>query len=180
MTEKKFNPLVDTVKPQVRQSFDLAPDPEPAPVMDTTTPAVAKKEPRRFDLNDLPRYADALYPKLKARYPNVNERMYGGWVRGCINDNACHFVCIDAPNGEPGAAGMAFLMHDPLDPVPYANILFVIGEESVRIAIYEKIIKWAREANAKEIRLKDELTDLAFKKIREGVSEHVTLVLDLR
>lgn len=176
----KFNPLTDTVQAKSHQSFDLAPDPEPAVKLDTTTPAVAYREPRRFDLNDLPRYAEALLPRLKELYPHVNERMYGGWIRGCINDNACHFVCIDAPDGAPGAAGMAFVMHDPLDPVPYVNVLFVIGEEAVRVSIYEKIVKWSREVNAKEVRVRDEVIDPAFKKVKGEVYEHMTFILDLR
>lgn len=180
MAKDKFNPLTDAVKPQVRQSFDLAPDPIVEVKLDTTTPAVAPKEPRRFDLNDLPRYADALYPRLKTIYPHINERMYGGWVRGCINDNACLFLCIDAQNGAPGAAGMAFVMHDPLDPVPYVNVLFVIGEDSVRADIYKKIVKWSRELNAKEVRVSDLTQDVLFKEVNEAVVEMTTYVLDLR
>ena len=177
MAKDKFNPLTDTVKSLPRQSFDLAPDPEPYAVLDSTTPALAPKEPRRFDLNDLPRYADALYPKLKQLYPHIHDRMYGGWVRGCINDNACLFLSIDAPNGEPGAAGMAFIMHDPLDPVPYVNVLFAIGHEDVRVAIYEKIVKWARELSAKEVRVCG-MEDPAFKKMA-GVFEQTAYVLAL-
>lgn len=177
MAKDKFNPLTDVVKPLVRQSFDLAPDPVEAEKLDTTTPAVPPKEPRRFELGDLPRYADALYPKLKQLYPHINDRMYGGWVRGCIQDNACLFLCIDAPDGAPGAAGMAFVAHDPLDPVPYVNILFVIGEESIRVKFYEKVVKWARDLNAKEVR--DALGDVAFKKVAAEVEERLIHVFTL-
>jgi hypothetical protein len=168
-----FNPLTDSVKSasKSRESFDLAPDPTPLPVLDTTTPAVAKKEPRRFTLGDLPRYADALYPKLKEIFPHINDRMYGGWIRGCINDNSCFFVCIDAEQNE-GAAGMAFIGHDPLSPVPFIDVLFVIGLESVRIDMYKKIVKWAGEVGAKEIR--NRLEDKAF--IKLGKSEALATI----
>ena len=91
----KFNPLTDTVKPleKSKQSFDLAPDPEPSQEFDTTTPAIVYRAPRRFTLGDLPRYADGLYPHLKKLFPHINDRMYGGWIRGCINDNSCLFIC---------------------------------------------------------------------------------------
>ena len=173
----KFNPLADAVvpTPKSRESFDLAPDPVPSAVLDTTTPAVAKKEPRRFTLGDLPRYADALYPRLKQLFPHINDRMYGGWIRGCINDNSCFFVCIDAAQDE-GAAGMAFIGHDPLSPVPFVDVLFAIGLEPVRVEMFKKIVKWAGEIGAKEIRLR--LEDKAFAKVGK-VEERVTPVIVL-
>ena len=174
---EKFNPLTDVVKPQVHQSFELAPDPVEPEKFDTTTPAVPLKEPRRFDLNDLPRYAEALYPKLKQLYPHVNDRMYGGWLRGCINDNSCLFLAIDAPDGAKGAACMAFIRHDPLDPVPYVQILFAIGEDAVRLAMYERIAKWGRDMSAKEVRYTT--IDDIFKDVKGDVEEVVNYVLDL-
>lgn len=156
---KTFNPLTDTVEPlKSRQSFDLAPDPEPTSALDTTTPAVAFKEPRRFTLGDLPRYADVLYDRLKGLFPHINAHMYGGWLRGCISDNSCYFTCIDAESGT-GAAGMAFIRHDPLNPVPHVEVLFVIGENSVRVAMYQKIITWAKDVGAHEVRVRDAVAD---------------------
>lgn len=161
----KFNPITESVEaPKSRPSFDLAPDPAPAPEFDTTTPAVAKREPRRFDLGDLPRYADVLYPRLKELYPHINQVMYGGWIRGSIENNSCLFLCIDAPDDEGGAAGMAFIMHDPLDPVPYVDVLFVLGEESVYLEIHKRILKWAGEVGAKEVRIRADLDEGAAKK----------------
>ncbi len=177
----KFNPLTDTVKslPKIKQSLELAPDPEPAQVFDTKTPAVAFKAPRRFTLGDLPRYADVLYPRLKDLFPHINDRMYGGWLRGCINDNSCLFVCIDAEQNA-GAAGMAFIGRDPLNPVPFVDVLFVIGVDDVRIAIYQKVMQWAKELGATEVRVRDVVADGVLSKI-PGVSprEQITVVLDV-
>lgn len=177
----KFNPLTDTVKPLLKskQSFDLAPDPEPVAKLDTTTLAVALKEPRRFTLGDLPRYADALYPRLKDLFPHINDRMYGGWIRGCINDNSCLFICIDAEIGE-GAAGMAFIGRDPLNPVPFVDVLFVIGADEVRVGIYQKIMTWAKELGAHEVRVRALVADEVLKKIPGVEPRYVTdVVLDI-
>lgn len=180
MTEK-FNPLTDTVKPlpKSKQSLDLAPDPEPAQIFDTTTPAVPLKAPRRFTLGDLPRYADALYPHLKRLFPHINDRMYGGWLRGCINDNSCLFVCIDAEVGK-GAAGMAFIGRDPLNPVPFVDVLFVIGADEVRVGIYQKIMAWAKELDAMEVKVRALVADEVLKKI-PGVEsrEEIIVILDV-
>ena len=174
---QKFNPLTDTVVVKSHQSFDLAPDLEPAKELDTTTSAIANQEPRRFDLNDLPYYADRLYPRLKNLFPHINDRMYGGWIRGCINDNACLFLCTDVKEGQGGVCGMAFVRHDPLDPVPYVQILFVIGEDAVRLAMYERIAKWGRDMGAKEVRYST--IDDTFKEVKGGVEESVNYVLVL-
>jgi len=167
------------VKTKSRQSFDAPAEPEVAPKLDTVTPAVPLKEPRRFDLNDLPRYADVLYPRLKELFPYINDRMYGGWIRGCISDNACLFLCIDAPDGQGGAACMAFIAHDPLNPVPYVDVLFVLGKEEIRVHMYRKIMKWAKELGARQVRVREAGVSDVVKQVSESAYEHKTVILPI-
>lgn len=176
---QKFNPLTDTVKPISKQSFELAPDPVPEIELDTKTPAVDYREPRRFTLGDLPRYADALYPHLKRLFPHINDRMYGGWIRGCINDNSCLFICI-TDDTDQGAVGMAFIGRDPLNPVPFVDVLFVIGSNDVRVHIYQKIMKWGQEIGAHEVRIRELVADEVLDMIPDvKPRESLTVILDI-
>ena len=172
--KKTFNPLIDDVKPLSRQSFELAPEPEKNVELDTTTPAFVYREPRRFTLADLPRYADSLYGVLRDMFPGIHERMYQSWLSGCINDNSCLFLCIDAPDGAPGAACMAFFRHDPLMPQPYAHVVFVVGLGEVRKQMYERVVKWAREAGCKEVRAFTVLDEDTLKDIKGVSFEKIT------
>ena len=128
----------------IKQSLEPPPAPEPKRVFDTTTPA--ETTVHRFTLNDLPRYADKLYPHLKERFPHLHERMYGSWLRSCITDNATFFVCGNA------TVAMAKMVHDPLDPRPMVDVVFCLGDESEFVPIYKEMLRWAKDLGAPEMR----------------------------
>lgn len=130
-----------------RQSLEPPPETAPSPEFDTTTPV--NMSVRRFTLNDLPRYADKLYPHLKERFPHLHERMYGGWLRSCIDDNATFFVCGNA------TVAMAKMIHDPLDPRPMVEVVFCLGAQEEFIGMYKEMLRWAKDLGAPEVRARD-------------------------
>lgn len=134
---------------KIMQSTEVATEVEKVQVFDTETPALTDTTPRRFDLSDLPRYADKLYPILKKIFPHINDRMYGGWLRGCIVDNACHFVTIE------GGVAMAQVINDPLDPRPVVSVTFNLGTKAHWLILYQEMVRWGKDIGAKEIRIRD-------------------------
>lgn len=145
MAEANFNPL-DRVK--MRQSHEAAPPPAPPKEFDTTTPV--KVDVRRFSLNDLPRYADKLYPVLKEIFPHLHQGMYGGWLRSCITDNASFFIVGKA------TVAMAKMINDPLDPRPVVQLVFCFGDLAEFKGMYEEMLRWAKDVGAREARLQSE------------------------
>lgn len=150
-----FNPLKQLAQRKAKKAEDMAslqqsvePAPEPAPPQefDTYTPATTDKTPRRFDLGDLPRYGNSLYPYLKKAFPHLHERMYSGWLRGCIQDNSCHFVAID------GTVAMAFVEREAVNPIPFVDIKFVFGLPEDFHIVYEDIVRWGKNLGVSEIR----------------------------
>lgn len=128
-----------------KQSTEVAPEPQEAPKFDTTTPAQPTKI-RRFTLNDLPRYQENLYPHLKRIFPHLHERMYGGWLRSCIQDNSAFFVCAEA------TVALAQIIHDPLDPRPVVDIVFCLGDYKEYRGIVDEIMRWTKDIGAREAR----------------------------
>ena len=72
---------------------------------------------------------------------------------------------------------MAFIAHDPLSPVPFVDVLFVIGNDTARIKLYRKIMEWAKNLGAREVRVREEVADGALKKVCENLEERKTVVL---
>jgi hypothetical protein len=152
-----FNPLEQLAKRKAskqavtapRFSTEPAPEPVPDAVFDTTTPAVSTNVPRRFDLGDLPGAGANLYPYLKKAFPHLHERMYGGWLRGCIQDNTCHFTVIDGEAGR--TVGMAFMEREAVNPIPYVDIKFVFGQPVDFPAMYADIVQWAKNLDASRV-----------------------------
>lgn len=132
-----------------QQSNEVAPEEIKPPEFDTTTPAQPTKI-RRFTLNDLPRYEASLYPHLKKIFPHLHERMYGGWLRGCIQDNTCFFVCGEA------TVALAQIIHDPLDPRPVVEIVFCLGNPHEHRGIVNEIMRWTKDLGAREARYQSE------------------------
>lgn len=137
-----FNPLY---RGKSRQSTEAAPAPAAPEHFDTTTPAVAMVA-HRFTLNDLPRYAESLYPALQEIFPHLHKNMYGGWLRSCIEDNATFFVCGNA------TVALAKMINDPLDPRPVVRILFCIGDPVEFPSMFAEMLRWAKDIGAREAR----------------------------
>lgn len=140
----KTNPLL--AKPLPLQSTEVVREPVLMPALDTTTPAVSATAPRRFSLGDLPRYSDQMFGVLQHVFPHLHDRMYAGWLRGCIQDNASYFICLD------GAVMLSQVAHDPLDPRPYVQIVFTLGSEPEKILLLKDTLRWASSLGAREAR----------------------------
>lgn len=138
---ESFNPLA---RGKSRQSTEAAPPAAEAHKFDTTTPVQVTV--RRFTLNDLPRYADAMYPVLQDIFPHLHKNMYGGWLRSCMDDNATFFVCGNA------TVALAKMDHDPLDPRPVVKIVFCIGDPAEYEGMGKEILRWAKDIGAREAR----------------------------
>lgn len=141
-----FNPLY---RAKSKQSTEAAPPPAEPEKFDTTTPAV-NTVVRRFTLNDMPRYSESLYPVLKGMFPHLHERMYGGWLRSWMEDNATFFICGNA------TVALAQMVNDPLDPRPTVTIKFCFGEPAEFEAMYREILRWAKDIGARYVRLEAE------------------------
>ncbi len=151
-----------------RQSTEAAPPPEPPKEFDTKTPALTAI--RRFTLNDVPRYADKLYPHLKERFPHLHERMYGGWLRSCIDDNATFFVCGEA------TVAMAKMSRDPLDPRPVVDIVFCLGNPAEFVPLYREILRWSKDLGAFETRDKSPAAKEIARALKSNTGTYVTTV----
>jgi len=174
MTQPAFNPLLAAVKtPSRRQSREVAPPPLPSAgeKMDTTTPAAPPAVPRRFDLGDLPRFEAKMFPILQEQFPHLNARMYGGWLRGCVTDNSCCFMCMDNPAG----VIMAHMYQKPMNPVPLVEIDFVIGVGSTDagVPLLAHVIKWAHEIGAPKIITSNVDLLLSLKKVKSPFIEEL-------
>lgn len=145
----KTNPLLAVARTRSAQSLEVAPALVQPQVFDTTTPAVLSGAVRRFSLGDLPKYADEMFVSLHEIFPHINTRMYGGWLRSCIQDNASYFVCLD------NAVMLAQVMHDPMDPRPYVQIVFALGDKADKTALLKDTLRWARMLGAIEARAYD-------------------------
>lgn len=179
MTTQKVNPLIDMFKSKVRDMPSIEPAPEPAAPkqFDTTTPASPPENARRFGLGDLPRYGSKLFPILKKIFPHINDRMYGGWLRNIIDDNASLFVCL-----ESGAVLLAQRWNEPMNPRTYVQVVFWCGGEGMEMPLYDEVIRWAANMDASEIRLSGlESEDLVLRlesKVK-GREDRVTTILHL-
>jgi len=170
MSDVAFNPLLAAVKTR-QQSHEVAPEPIATKKLDTTTPAAPPSRPRRFDLGDLPKYEAELFPLLQQRFPHLNARMYGGWLRGCITDNACCFMCTD----NPGGIIMAHMYQKPMNPVPLVEIDFVVGIGSYAAAptLFAHVLKWASEIGAPTVEFTTMKHLENIKKAQSPYAEHV-------
>lgn len=179
-----FNPLERLARkkvttPMPQQSTEPAPEPAASQVFDTMTPAVSPNMPRRFDLGDLPSIAANLYPYLKNAFPHLHERMYAGWLRGCIQDNTCHFTVIEGLEGK--TVSMAFLEREAVNPIPYVDIKFVFGQPVDYQKAYGDIVQWAKHMGASRVQQSQYDLDSLAELLPNLVLRPLTLtVLDLK
>ena len=75
---------------------------------------------------------------------------------------------------------MAFIAHDPLNPVPYVDVLFVLGKEEIRVHMYRKIMKWAKELGARQVRVREAMGDDTMKSVSEDIYEQKTLIIPIK
>jgi hypothetical protein len=115
---------------------------------------------RRFELGDLTTLGIWLISRLRERYPHLDERTIAGFLRGLITSNEHLFLATIDEHGKPtGVVGLAQMVRDSLDPVPWIREIFVLAQEvenrNLAVeegpAIYAAIDRWAKTVGAKEI-----------------------------
>lgn len=155
-------------------AIDLVPPKEQA-VTVASVPGSAYPVPprnvsiRRFGLADIEDMGMWLMTRLRERYPHVNDRMFIGWIRGCMESN--EFLFIRSEN----AAGMAITDHRPLTSAPIVREVFLLSrnDDIMEAAqLYPHIRHWAESMGASEITIEC-FSDVPHEIVREVIGSRV-------
>lgn len=105
---------------------------------------------RRVGGEDLTRMQQWLVPLIQEHWgdaPNVGT--VNNWIRGWQMSNEFCFVCTDM------AVGLAQVTHDPQDPTPVIEEVFLFcqrGGEADGVEIYNHWVRWGKGMRALEFR----------------------------
>src|SRR5712672_4228096 len=95
----------------------------------------------RFALPDLDVWGVHLMERLLSRFPHLNDRMFIGWLKGCMDSN--EFLFIRSAN----AVALAMIVRSPLQPTADVQEVFVLtrgkGCEDEGLAMYDEFRRWA-------------------------------------
>lgn len=134
--------------------------PAPVPLFNTAT--------RRFDIPDLDRHGLWLLPRLKQKYPHLNDRGILSWIRNIVFVNDWHFICQDT-----GVALAQCISAHTLSPKPIIHEHFVwvqdkTNEAQIKAAamFYEDFKRWAGHVDA-GVMIIEEDTDVPHEIIKE-------------
>jgi hypothetical protein len=129
---------------------------------------------RRFELADLTTLGLWLISRLRERFPHLDERTIAGFLRGMVTSNEHSFLCTVDEHGHPnGVVGVAQMVRDPLDPVPWVREVFVLAQTpelaiSDGPSIYTAIDRWAKTISANEIEV-ERFTDVPREAIKAAL-----------
>lgn len=125
--------------------------------------AVAQPQPylpvtiTRFALPDLDAWGVYLMERLLSRFPHLNDRMFIGWLKGCMESN--EFLFIRSAN----AVALAQIVRSPLQPMADVQEVFVLtrgaGATDEGLAMYDEFRRWAERMGARDL-LVDIFTDV--------------------
>lgn len=111
----------------------------------------------RFALPDLDIWGVYLMERLLSRFPHLNDRMFIGWLKGCMDSN--EFLFIRSAN----AVALAQIVRSPLQPMADVQEVFVLvrgkGAEAEGLAMYDEFRRWAERMGARDL-LVDIFTDM--------------------
>ncbi len=155
-------------------AIDLGPPREPPAAAVTQTGSGYVTPPRmtsirRFGMADIEDMGMWLMTRLRERYPHVNDRMFIGWIRGCMESN--EFLFIRSEN----AAGMAIIDHRPLTSAPIVREVFLLSrnDDLMEAAqLYPHIRQWAESMAASEITIEC-FSDVPHEIVREVIGSRV-------
>jgi hypothetical protein len=131
-----------------------------------TAVAEKTKEPertitsRRFVLPDWTDTRNWLLPRLKVKWPHLQDNQVDGWIRSIIDSP--EFMFIRTGN----AVACAQMVRDTLSPVPEAVEKFVLAKdreeaEHIRecLYLYGDLIRWAQNIGARDMTV-EQFTDV--------------------
>jgi hypothetical protein len=111
----------------------------------------------RFALPDLDVWGVLLMERLMSRFPHLNDRMFIGWLKGCMESNEFLFVRSEH------AVALAQIVRSPLQPMADVQEVFVLmrgkGGEDEGLAMYDEFRHWAERMGARDL-LVDIFTDV--------------------
>lgn len=132
---RRGDPVVEIIAPQPYQPVSIA----------------------RFALPDLDVWGVYLMERLLSRFPHLNDRMFIGWLKGCMESN--EFLFIRSVN----AVALAMIVRSPLQPTADVQEVFVLtrgsGCEDEALAMYDEFRRWAERMGARDL-LVDIFTDV--------------------
>ena len=122
----------------------------------------------RFDIPDLDRHGLWLLPRLKQKYPHLNDRAILSWIRNIVFVNDFLFICHDT-----GVALAQCVSAHTLSPRPIIQEHFVWAvdrENKEHIAatafFYEDFARWGKHHGA-EVVIVEEDTDVPHDMVKE-------------
>lgn len=126
-------------------------------VVETLPQIYAPVTVMRFALPDLDVWGVYLMERLRTRFPHLNDRMFVGWLKGCMESN--EFLFIRTAN----AVALAQIVRSPLQPLADVQEVFVLVRakdcEDEGLAMYDEFRRWAERMGARDL-LVDQFTDV--------------------
>ena len=105
---------------------------------------------RRVDGHELVRLRPWMVPLIQENWGGApNAGTVENWIRGWQMANDFCFVCSDL------AVGLAQVAHDPQDPTPVIEEVFLFcqrGGEAEGVEIYQHWVRWGKSMRASEFR----------------------------
>lgn len=130
---------------------------------------------RRFDIPDLDRHGLWLLPRLKQKYPHLNDRGLLSWIRNIVFVNDWHFICQDT-----GVALAQCVSAHTLSPKPIIQEHFVWvqnkdDKEQVAAAacFYTDFARWAKHHQAEVVTVEED-TDVPHEMVKEKLGRVFT------
>ena len=127
----------------------------------------------RVSMPDLDAWGPWLLKRLKHRFPHLSDRMFHGWLRGCMESN--EFLFVRSTN----AIGLAQVVRSPLQPMADVMEVFVLlKEEQIAegVAIYDEFRRWTLNMGARDL-IVDNFTDVPKEVIQANLGRLYNRVL---
>lgn len=134
----------------------------------------------RFVFPDFTTHGPWLMDKLHKKWPQVTDRSLVGWLKGCIDQSAFHFVKT------AHAVALSEIVHKPLCSIPDVREVFVLVDGkpdsyAEGAALYAEMKGWAKNIGAKEIIICS-FSDVSPTLIREAIGplgQKVQMVIEV-
>ena len=127
----------------------------------------------RVAMPDLDFWGPWLLHRLRHRFSHLNDRMFAGWVRSCMESNEFLFV------RSAHAIGLAQIIRSPLQPVADVLEVFVLirdGDVAEGVALYDEFRRWTLNMGARDL-IVDQFSDVPKEVIQANLGRLYSRVL---